>query len=69
MDEGRRGVEGLLAVSICLLQSLFHGSLFVLAQGPLHLHTIWHRESLRRTAEGCVPKGLCRWGKRECGGI
>ena len=44
-------------------------ALFVLAQGPLHLHTIWHRGSLRLTAEGVYPMGSVDGVREKVGGF
>lgn len=44
-------------------------ALFVLAQGPLHLHIIWHRGSLRLTAEGVYPMGSVDGVREKVGGF
>ena len=68
MDEGRRGVEGLLVVYICLLRPLFHGSVCPSPGASALTHHLAQRKS-KANCRGCVPNGLCRWGKREGGGI
>lgn len=68
VDEGRRGVEGLGCFHLSATTTVSWLSVCP-SPGALPLHTIWQRESLSRTAEGCVPKGLCRWGKREGGDL